>query len=336
MFRGLFKNSDVLITGGTGSFGQKAVLYILEKIKPKRLIVFSRDEFKQFNMINKIPLRYRDSIRYFIGDIRDKERLERAMHNVNYVIHAAAMKQVNASEYNPIEAIKTNIMGAENIINASINCRVKKVIALSTDKAANPSNLYGATKLCSDKLFIAANNIVGSNVTKFSVVRYGNVLGSRGSVVEVFNEILKKKNKNIPITHPKMTRFWITLEEGIKFVLSCFTGMKGGEIFVPKIPSMKVVDLANFIAPGIKQDIIGIRPGEKLHEVMITKEDSSSTLEFKDRYIILPNNVPKYAKRIYTFNKQKGKKVAFDFEYSSENNSQWLTDNLLEKMLKEK
>ena len=332
--KNLFKGSDILITGGTGSFGKTAIKVILKKLKPKRLIVFSRDEFKQFKMSNEIKDAEARRLRFFIGDIRDKDRLARAMNNVEYVIHAAAMKHVNACEYNPMEAIKTNVIGAENIISTSIDCKVKKVIALSTDKAANPSNLYGATKLCSDKLFIAANNLAGGNTTKFSVVRYGNVLGSRGSVVEVFKNILKQGKSSIPITHPQMTRFWITLEQGVNFVLSSFDDMKGGEIFIPKIPSMKVTDLAKCIAPDTKQKIIGIRPGEKLHEMMITKEDASSTFEFKDRYIILPDNVFKYQNRKYLYNKSKGKKVPENFEYISNNNKQWLNKELLLKMLK--
>jgi UDP-N-acetylglucosamine 4,6-dehydratase len=330
----LFKDSDVLVTGGTGSFGKAAIKIILNQLKPKRLIVFSRDEFKQFSMSNEIKNSDKKRIRFFIGDIRDKERLVRAMKNVKYVIHAAAMKHVNACEYNPMEAIKTNVIGAENIINTAIDCGVKKVIALSTDKAANPSNLYGATKLCSDKLFIAANNLAGNDLTKFSVVRYGNVLGSRGSVVEIFKKMLEQGNKFIPITHPDMTRFWITLEQGVNFVISSFLGMKGGEVFIPKIPSMKVTDLAKCIAPKIKQKIIGIRPGEKLHEMMITKEDALSTFEFSDRYIILPNSVYKYKNRKYLYNKIKGKKVRSNFEYSSNNNSEWLNNKSLKKMLK--
>ncbi len=333
--KSLFKNSSVLITGGTGSFGEKAVHYILKTLKPKRLIVFSRDEFKQFNMENRISEKFKKQVRFFIGDVRDRERLTRAMKNVEYVIHAAAMKHVNASEYNPIEAIKTNIIGAENIINASLDCRVKKVIALSTDKAANPSNLYGATKLCSDKLFIAANNIAGGEITKFSVVRYGNVLGSRGSVVEVFKEVVENNKSFIPITHPKMTRFWITLQQGVEFVLSSFSHMSGGEIFVPKIPSMNVVELAKCIAPNLKYKIVGIRAGEKLHEVMITKEDAMSTVEFDDRYVVLPNNVLKYKGREYNFRNKKGKKVNDGFEYTSDSNNMWLNSKELIRMLKE-
>ena len=332
--KNLFKGSDILITGGTGSFGKTAIKIILKKLQPKRLIIFSRDEFKQFKMRNQIKDEDAQRIRFFIGDIRDKDRLARAMNNVEYVIHAAAMKHVTACEYNPMEAIKTNVIGAENIISTSIDCKVKKVIALSTDKAANPSNLYGATKLCSDKLFIAANNLAGDNTTKFAVVRYGNVLGSRGSVVEVFKSVLKEGKSYIPITHPKMTRFWITLDQGVNFVLSSFDAMKGGEIFIPKIPSMKVTDLAKCIAPNIKQKTIGIRPGEKLHEMMITKEDALSTFEFKDRYIILPENVFKYKNRKYLYNKSKGKKVPDNFEYVSNNNKEWLNEKLLLKMLK--
>ena len=333
--KNLFYNSSVLITGGTGSFGERAVHYILKKFKPKRLIIFSRDEFKQFNLDSRIPKKYKNKVRFFIGDVRDKERLTRAMKNVQYVIHAAAMKHVKASEYNPIEAVKTNIIGAENIINASLDSGVQKVIALSTDKAANPSNLYGATKLCSDKLFIAANNIAGGDITNFSVVRYGNVLGSRGSVVEIFKEIIESNKGFIPITHPKMTRFWITLRQGIEFVLSSFPYMSGGEIFVPKIPSMKIVELARCIAPNLKQKIVGIRVGEKLHEVMITKEDALSTIEIDDRYIILPNNVLKYKDRKYKFKNKKGKQVKNGFEYSSDTNNNWLNNKELLKMLKE-
>ncbi len=325
--------SDILITGGTGSFGSAFVDYILQNYNPSRLVIFSRDEFKQFNMSQKIQKKFRDKVRFFIGDVRDKERLKRAMNNVNIVIHAAAMKHVSASEYNPIEAIKTNIIGAENVINTSIDAGVKKIIALSTDKAANPLNLYGATKLCSDKLFVAANNIVGGGVSKFSVVRYGNVLGSRGSVVEIFRDIAKNKNKNVPITDPKMTRFWITLEQGVKFVESCIENMQGGEIFVPKIPSMKVIDMANYIVPGCKYKIIGIRSGEKLHEVMITKDDAIDTLDFEDRYIIIPRNVVKYADRLYKYNNKKGKFVDKGFEYSSDKNDKWLTDKQLSELI---
>ena len=261
--KSLFNKSDILITGGTGSFGTAFVEYILNNYNPSRLIIFSRDEFKQFNMSKKIDPKFKNKVRFFIGDVRDKERLSRAMNNVKIVIHAAAMKHVSASEYNPIEAIKTNIIGAENVINASIDAGVSKIIALSTDKAANPLNLYGATKLCSDKLFVAANNIVGGGVSSFSVVRYGNVLGSRGSVVDIFRDIVKNKKRYIPITDPKMTRFWITLEQGVKFVVSSIDNMNGGEIFIPKIPSMKIVDLANYIAPGHEHKIIGISSGEK-------------------------------------------------------------------------
>ena len=327
-------NKNILITGGTGSFGTKCVETILNNYKPKRLIIFSRDEFKQFKMNEKIGELYSEKVRFFIGDVRDKERLERAMHKVDIVIHAAAMKHVMSSEYNPIEAIKTNIIGAENIINASIDAGVNKIMALSTDKAANPVNLYGATKLCSDKLFIAANNIVGSGVSKFSVVRYGYVLGSRGSVIEVFDNIIKNGGKQIPITDVNMTRFWITLEQGIRFVISSIQHMTGGEIFVPKIPSMKVVDLANYIAPGFKHKIVGIRPGEKLHEIMITKDDAINTIEFKDRYIIVPRNVVKFKNKQYIFNKQKGKFVNKNFEYTSDKNNKWLNKNTLSKLIK--
>jgi len=324
--KNFLNNSDILITGGTGSFGSAFVEYILNNYNPSRLIIFSRDEFKQFNMSQKLDQKFQDKVRFFIGDVRDKERLKRAMNNVKVVIHAAAMKHVSASEYNPIEAIKTNIIGAENVINTSIDAGVKKIIALSTDKAANPLNLYGATKLCSDKLFVAANNIVGGGVSNFSVVRYGNVLGSRGSVIEIFRAIVNNKKSYIPITDPKMTRFWITLEQGVKFVVSCIENMEGGEIFIPKIPSMKVVDIANFIAPGYKHKIIGIRSGEKLHEVMITKDDAIDTMEFDDRYIIIPRNVIKYVNKVYKLNNKKGKFVDKGFEYSSDNNEKWLSE----------
>jgi len=331
--KSIFDNSDILITGGTGSFGTAFVEYILKNYNPSRLIIFSRDEFKQFNMSQKIDKKYKDKVRFFIGDVRDKERLRRAMNKVNVVIHAAAMKHVAASEYNPIEAIKTNIIGAENVINTSIDEGVSNIIALSTDKAANPMNLYGATKLCSDKLFVAANNIVGSGSSKFSVVRYGNVLGSRGSVVEIFKNIVKNKKGFIPITDPDMTRFWITLEQGVKFVISCIDNMVGGEIFIPKIPSMKLIDMANHLAPGYKHKIIGIRSGEKLHEVMITKDDAINTLEFKDRYIIIPRNIIKYTNKSYMVYKEKGRSVDKDFEYSSDNNSEWLDKKALQNLI---
>ena len=282
----MLNNKNILITGGTGSFGKKAVEIILKKFNPAKLIIFSRDELKQFEMAQQLPDTKYKCMRYFLGDVRDKERLHRAFHDVDVVIHAAALKQVPAAEYNPTEAIKTNIYGAQNVVNVAADRGVRKIIALSTDKAANPINLYGATKLCSDKLFIAANAFVSGNESCFSVVRYGNVLGSRGSVIPFF---LKRKNQGVlPITDPKMTRFWITLEQAVEFVLKSLETMVGGELFVPKIPSMKIVDLAKAICPDCKTEIVGIRPGEKLHEVMVPKDDAYNTVEFEDYFVIKP------------------------------------------------
>ena len=310
----MLNNKNILITGGTGSFGKKCTEIILKRYKPKRLIIFSRDELKQFEMAQQFPDSKYDCIRYFIGDVRDKERMYRAFNNVDYVIHAAAIKQVPAAEYNPFEAVKTNILGAQNVINVAIDQGVKKVIALSTDKAANPINLYGATKLCSDKLFIAGNSYVGREHTVFSVVRYGNVAGSRGSVIPFF---LKKKAEGVlPITDPRMTRFWITLEQGVDFVLKCLEIMIGGELFVPKIPSMSMMDLAKAIAPECKTEIIGIRPGEKLHEVMVPKDDAHRTIEYEDKFIIKPD----FAFFGRRFNSNGGKPVPEGFEYNSETN----------------
>ncbi len=310
----MLNDKNILITGGTGSFGKKCTEIILKQYKPRRLIVFSRDELKQFEMAQQFPDSKYKCIRYFIGDIRDKERLYRAFHNVDIVIHAAALKQVPAAEYNPFEAVKTNVLGSQNVINVAIDQGVRKVIALSTDKAANPINLYGATKLCSDKLFIAGNSYVGRDHSIFSVVRYGNVMGSRGSVIPFF---LKKKEDGIlPITDPRMTRFWITLEKGVKFVLNCLESMVGGELFVPKIPSMNMMDLAEAIAPECKKEIIGIRPGEKLHEVMVPKDDAHRTIEYDDKYVIQPDF------RFFgmRFNSNGGKPVSEEFEYNSETN----------------
>lgn len=315
----MFNNSTILITGGTGSFGKKCTEFILKRYKPKKLIIFSRDELKQFEMSQMFSDREYPCIRYFIGDVRDKERMHRAFHGVDCVIHAAALKQVPAAEYNPFEAVKTNILGAENIINVAIDQGVKKVIALSTDKAANPVNLYGATKLCSDKLFIAGNSYGGDAGTIFSVVRYGNVVGSRGSVIPFF--LKQRESGVITITDPRMTRFWITLEQGVQFVLNCLGRMVGGELFVPKLPSMNIMDLAKAIAPKCKTKIVGIRPGEKLHEVMIPKDDARNTLEFGDYYLIQPQF--RFFER--RFKNSKGKPVPEDFEYNSETNIQWLT-----------
>lgn len=324
----LLAEKSILITGGTGSFGKKATEIILKRYKPKRLIIFSRDEFKQFEMAQQFPDSKYDCIRYFIGDVRDKERLYRAFHNVDYVIHAAALKQVPAAEYNPFEAVKTNILGSQNVINVAIDQGVKKVVALSTDKAANPINLYGATKLCSDKLFIAGNSYVGQDSTIFSVVRYGNVVGSRGSVIPFF---LKQRETGVlQITDPRMTRFWITLEQGVDFVLGCLDRMVGGELFVPKIPSMNIMDLAKAIAPECKTEIVGIRPGEKLHEVMIPKDESYRTIEYENYYIMKPD-FGFLNKSLISGN---GKQVPDNFEYNSETNSWKLSIAEMQEMIK--
>ena len=281
----MFNGKSILITGGTGSFGQKFVTKLLADYAPKKIAIYSRDELKQFEMQQAFNA---PSMRYFIGDVRDPARLTQAMQGMDYVVHAAALKQVPAAEYNPMECIKTNIHGAEHVIGAALACNVDRVIALSTDKAANPINLYGATKLASDKLFVAANNTAGGHRTRFSVVRYGNVVGSRGSVVPFFQKLLDEGAKKLPVTDPRMTRFWITLDQGVTFVIHNFERMQGGEIFVPKIPSMRITDLVEAMAPGIPIDVIGIRPGEKLHEVMCPMDDSHLTLEFADHFVIRP------------------------------------------------
>ncbi len=325
----MLNDKTILITGGTGSFGKKCTEIILKRYKPKKLIIFSRDELKQFEMAQVFSDKEYPCIRYFIGDVRDKERLYRAFHNVDYVIHAAALKQVPAAEYNPFEAVKTNILGAENIINVAIDRGVKKVIALSTDKAANPINLYGATKLCSDKLFIAGNSYVGRDDTVFSVVRYGNVVGSNGSVIPFF---LKQKDKCIlPITDSRMTRFWITLEQGVDFVLNSLEKMVGGELFVPKIPSMNIMDIAKAICPECQTEVVGIRPGEKLYEVMVPSDDARRTLEFDNHYIIQPD-FRFWSRR---FESSSGKPVPEDFEYNSGTNSWWLTIEELREMIRD-
>ena len=317
----MLNDKVVLVTGGTGSFGKAFTEIALTRYKPRKFIVFSRDELKQSEMREQFHQFGFDRIRYFIGDVRDKDRLYRAFDGVDIVIHAAAMKQVPTAEYNPIEAVKTNILGASNVIDAAIDRNVKKVIALSTDKAANPINLYGATKLCADKLFCAANSYSGYHCTRFSVVRYGNVIGSRGSVIPLF---LKLRNRgSIPITDPRMTRFWLTLEQGVEFVLANLARMKGGEIFVPKIPSMKVVDIAEAIAPECKIETTGRRPGEKLHEVMITRDDAHHTVEYDDYYIILPTLATDGIEPQVSRN--GGKPCSDGFEYSSETNTSQLT-----------
>lgn len=283
----MLNGKTILITGGTGSFGKKLIKMVLENFKPEKLIVFSRDELKQFEMQQKWNMKDYPCIRYFLGDVRDKERLMRAFSKVDYVVHAAALKQVPAAEYNPQECIKTNVLGAMNIIDAALHCGVKKIVALSTDKACNPINLYGATKLCSDKLFVAANVYGGFDGTRFSVVRYGNVVGSRGSVVPFFKE--RMKIGVLPITDPRMTRFWITLGQGAEFVLKCLEIGRGGEIFVPKIPSMKIADLARAICPECEQENVGIRPGEKIHEVLISEDEARNTVEFDECFVVQPH-----------------------------------------------
>lgn len=324
----MLNDKTILITGGTGSFGQKCVEVIVKNYNPRRLIVFSRDELKQYEMAQIFSDRDYPFIRYFIGDVRDKERLYRAFCGVDYVIHAAALKHVPVAEYNPFEAIKTNVIGAQNVINVAIDQRVRKVIALSTDKAANPINLYGATKLCSDKLFIAGNAYVGDDRTAFSVVRYGNVVGSRGSVIPLF---LSFRDKGLlPITDPRMTRFWITLEKGVYFVLSCLDRMVGGETFVPKLPSMNIMDLVKAIAPDCPVKMIGIRPGEKLHEVMIPRDDARRTLEFDEHYVIQPDF--KFFSR--RFNGNGGKPVDEEFEYNSADNPWKLSIEEMQRMVK--
>lgn len=332
----MLTGKTILITGGTGSFGNHFVEYVLKHENPKKIIIYSRDEFKQFNMANKFK-EYKHKLRFFIGDVRDEQRLHRALNGVDYVIHAAAMKQVPACEYNPIEAIKTNIDGATNIINAVLDTpSVKKVVALSTDKAVNPINLYGGTKLVSDKLFIAANAYCGGRDLNFSIVRYGNVAGSRGSVIPFFAEILKKGSKELPITDYQMTRFWISLEQGVELVLKALADAKGGETFISKIPSFKITDLAKAMCEDCTMPEVGIREGEKLHEIMITREDSMNTYEYDKHFIIYPN---------YTWWEQRrilpgGVKVEEGFSYSSDNNKEWLSVEqlkvLLEKLSKQK
>ena len=326
----MFNNKNILITGGTGSFGKKYTKTLLEKYSPNKIIIFSRDELKQFEMQQTYNA---PCMRYFIGDVRDGERLNEAMNEVDYVIHAAAMKQVPAAEYNPMECIKTNIYGAENVIKAAIANDVDKVIALSTDKAANPINLYGSTKLASDKLFVAANNMVGKKKTRFSAVRYGNVIGSRGSVVPFFSKLIRDGVTELPITHTDMTRFMITLDDGVNFVLKNFERMQGGEIFVPKIPSMNMVELAKAMAPNLPQKTVGIRPGEKLHEIMCPADDSHLTLEFEDHYVLKPTIMFNFTTD-YRVNKlgEHGTPVRQGFEYNSGNNTEWLTHQQFLKM----
>lgn len=320
----MFDNKHILITGGTGSFGKRFIRFILDNYTPARLIVFSRDELKQFEMQQDFQHK---AMRYFIGDVRDKDRLLTATKNVDFVIHAAALKQVPAAEYNPNECIKTNINGAQNVIDACISNGVRKVIALSTDKAANPVNLYGATKLASDKLFVAANNIAGADGPRFAVVRYGNVVGSRGSVVPFYRKLLAEGVTKLPVTHVEMTRFWITLDEGVSFVIKNFARMQGGEIFVPKIPSIRILDLVEAMSGSKDYELIGIRPGEKLHEVMVPEEMAHHSIEFDDHFVITPAITFFEGKLDYTKNKlnEKGHTVSDKFEYHSGTNPHFLS-----------
>ena len=329
----MFDRKSILITGGTGSFGKQFVKTVLSRYQPQKVIVYSRDELKQYEMAQEFNA---PVMRYFIGDVRDRDRLRLAMRGVDYVIHAAALKHIPAAEYNPMECIKTNIHGANNVIDIALDQEVEKVIALSTDKAVNPINLYGATKLAADKLFVAANNIVGEMKTRFAVVRYGNVVGSRGSVVPFFQKLIQQKAPEIPITDPRMTRFWITLQQCVDLVINSFERMHGGEIFVPKIPSMKITDLAETLAPGLPIKIVGIRPGEKLHEAMFSSEASHLVLEFAEHYVIRPTI--EYSHSVdYACNalNEEGVPVSEGFEYSSEINTEWLKGFQLLNMLKQ-
>jgi len=325
----MLNNKTILVTGGTGSFGHHFVDYVLEHYKPKKIIIYSRDEYKQFLMDNEYK-EHRDVLRFFIGDVRDEARLKMAMKGVDYAIHAAALKQVPACEYNPNEAIKTNVDGAMNVITASLDAGVKKVVALSTDKAVNPINLYGGTKLVSDKLFIAANAYGGSDGTRFSVVRYGNVAGSRGSVIPFFQNIIDKGGDELPITDYRMTRFWISLEEGVKLVIKALEESRGGETFISKIPSFKITDLAKAMLPGCKMPEVGIREGEKLHEIMVTREDSMHTYEYEKHYIVYPHFNWWGIKDVIP----GGKLVEPEFEYSSGTNTEWLSVEDIRELLK--
>lgn len=325
----LLDNKTILITGGTGSFGKCFTKYVLEHYNPKKIIIYSRDEFKQFIMQGEFR-EYADKLRFFIGDVRDKERLMRAFEGVDYVIHAAALKQVPACEYNPNEAIKTNIHGAQNVIDAALDTNVKKVVALSTDKAVNPVNLYGGTKLVSDKLFIAANAYAGTKDINFSIVRYGNVAGSRGSVIPKFYDMIKKGCTELTITDYRMTRFWISLTQGVELVIKALEEATGGETFISKIPSFKISDLAEAMLPGCKTREIGIYPGEKLHEIMVTVEDSSTTYEYDKHFIVYPQVTWNDKQKINT----SGKKVPEGFSYSSDNNTEWLSVEEIRELLK--
>lgn len=326
----MLNDKSILVTGATGSFGRSFIKAVTANYMPRRLIVFSRDELKQYELAQHFPTERLKYMRYFIGDVRDVERLEMAMRGVDFVIHAAAIKHVPVAEYNPFECIRTNVIGAENVVRAAIRTNVRKVLALSTDKAVNPINLYGASKLAADKIFVAANNYSGQKGTRFALVRYGNVLGSRGSVVSLFQSLVNDGADSLPITDVRMTRFWITLDQGVKFVISALDTMVGGEIFVPKIPSMRVTDLAKAIAPHLPHRVVGIRPGEKLHEVLVTDDDARTTVEMPDRYIIQP------AFHFWTGRHLEGQgavSVAEDFRYASNTNAQWLDTAAIRAML---
>ena len=323
-------DKTILVTGGTGSFGQQFIRTVLENFDMRRCIVFSRDEQKHYDMSQTFPVERYPCMRYFIGDVRDVDRLELAMRDVDYVVHAAAMKHVPLAEYNPFECVMTNIHGAENVVKAALRKGVKRVIALSTDKAANPINLYGATKLAADKIFIAANNLAGAGGTEFSVVRYGNVIGSRGSVIPFFRQLIAEDMPHLPITDERMTRFWITLDQGVQFVLSCLRMMRGGEVFVPKIPSMRIVDVARCLAPGKPIEVIGIRPGEKLHEVMVPADEARATLDHGDRYIVLPTFM---ASPDAVYRAAGATPVKNDFSYASDSNEEWLSGDELTEMV---
>lgn len=328
---------SVLVTGGTGSFGQRFVKTVLERYNLKRLIIFSRDELKQFEMQQQFSTQDYPCLRYFIGDVRDEARLKMATRGVDIIVHAAALKHVPVAEYNPSECIRTNINGAENIVSAAIENNVAQVLALSTDKAVNPINLYGASKLAADKIFVAANNLSGAKGTTFSVVRYGNVVGSRGSVIPFFRKLVAEGADHLPITDPEMTRFWITLQQGVDFVISNLRYMKGGEIFVPKMSSMTVVDIANYIAPDLPQKVIGIRPGEKLHEIMISEDDAGSTFDIGDRYVIEPTYVFWRKDKLDEASSQHDDAtlVPKGFKYASNLNDDWMDHSKLDKMLAE-
>jgi len=325
----LLDNKTILITGGTGSFGKCFTKYVLEHYNPRKIIIYSRDEFKQYIMQGEFK-EYADRLRFFIGDVRDKERLRRAFEGVDYVIHAAALKQVPTCEYNPNEAIRTNIHGAQNVIDAALDGDVKRVVALSTDKAVNPVNLYGGTKMVSDKLFVAANAYAGTKDINFSIVRYGNVAGSRGSIIPLFHNIIKNGGNELPITDYRMTRFWISLTQGVELVIKALCEATGGETFISKIPSFKVTDLAQAMLPGCKMPEIGIRPGEKLHEIMVTVEDSATTYEYDRHFIVYPQVVWNDKQKI----NESGKKMEDGFSYSSGNNTDWLSVEQIRKLLK--